>query len=422
MQNHYSLSDFGATRYETVLKNGLKVVFIEKEHAPIFAKMMMRAGSIFDPIGKEGLAHLTEHLIASGSKTHTKEEFSGIIESIGGYWNAITTEEFMSVDCEVSVPEHLTNMREYFNQALSHIHVTEEILEKEKGIIFSEIDRARSRTEYESDIYISSVFANGTVWGRPTLGTRDSVTSVTVKDVEDFFTTYCNVENMALVISGGCTLQDIQDVFSDIQFIHGQKHELPDDPEVLSPGTKVTHHQDIPQTNVILGFLAPVIGTREEALINFALRYAHDGVTSRFYKKIRNERSLAYAISNASITFNKLGYIGTGVGVPTDKVDQAIEAILECYKELIEEGIAQVDIDNKIDTMWFSSKRSYQRSSDLVSTMAYTTLYPEEDPLYGPFPDVYNYRKTYTSAEISAALKKYITLDSYYLVLNGKLE
>lgn len=422
MSKPYSLSDFGATRHETVLKNGLKVVFIEKPHAPIFAKMMIRAGSIFDPIGKEGLAHLTEHLIVSASKTHTKEEFSGIIESIGGYWNATTHEEYMTIDCEVATNDHLPNMREYFNQALTHIHVTLDSLEKEKSIVISEIERARSRSEYESDVYISSVFANGTQWGRPTLGSRESVATISLADVEQFFATHCTVENMALVISGGCTLEDIQQAFEGIEFIHGTQRELPKDPAVLAPGTKVTHHQDIPQTNVILGFVAPETNTREDALINFALRYAHDGVTSRFYKKIRNERGIAYAISNASITFNKLAYIGTGVGVPTDKVEQAIEAVLECYKELLEEGISQAQIDTKIDTMWFSAKRSYQRSSDLVSTMTYSTLYPEEHPLHGPFPDVYNYRRTYTAEEITAVLRKYITLDRYYLVLNGKLK
>ena len=113
-------------------------------------------------------------------------------------------------------------------------------------------------------------------------------------------------------------------------------------------------------------------------------------------------------------------YVGTSVGVPTNKVQETIDAIRECYTEFLEEGMTQKEIDEKTDTLWFSAKRANQTSSNLVSAYAYDELYPFKKILHGPYPDVFNYRKTYTAEEIHAVLKKYITLDSYYLVVNGR--
>ena len=90
------------------------------------------------------------------------------------------------------------------------------------------------------------------------------------------------------------------------------------------------------------------------------------------------------------------------------------------YKELLEEGVSQKEISDKIDTMWFSAKRTKQTSHDLASTMTYAELYPDEHALHGPYPDIYNYRRTYTSEEMFAVLKKYITIGTHFVALNGK--
>jgi predicted Zn-dependent peptidase len=419
MEKKYSLDDFGVKKHEGVLQNGLKVIFIEKPFAPIHAEIAMRAGQIYEPEDKPGLAHFTEHVIASGSSSKNVEEMSQIMESIGGYSNASTGEELMSVECEIALPEHLPRMREYFLHALSDIHITEEILARERGVITSEIERALSDPKYNAFWYLYRFFANGSRWGKPNLGTIQSISSFTKDDVMKFFETYCVVENMSLVVAGGCTWSDVERTFGDIPFLHGALHELPAEPEPIPPQI-IPYEQDIPQTTVMIGFLAPKVDTRENSLLNFALRIAHGGLSSRFFKKIRNERGLAYNVSRTAYNFKNLAYVGTSVGVPTNKVSEARQAILECYEDLIKEGVSQKEIDDKIDTMWFGAHRNMQVSEDWVSTFSYEQLYPDKHPLHGPFPDIYNYRRTYTADEINEVLKKYITLDSYYLVLNGK--
>lgn len=419
MEKTYSLADFGVTKKEGILKNGLRVVFIEKPFAPIYAKVAMRAGSVFDPVGKEGLAHFTEHILVSGSETLLKEEFSGIIESIGGYKNATTYREYMSVQCEVAIREQLPNIKEYFTQAFTSFYTNEKLLQKEKGVISSEIQRAVSNPDQEAIAYTRKIFGNNTPWETRALGTIESISAFTIEDVQNFFTTYCVVENMVLVVVGGCTWEDIEHTFGDIAFAHGIKHEIPQAPAIIE-SQKITYTQDIPQSKIFFGFLGPKVGTREYLLLNFAIHFAHHGFTSRFYKKIRTELGLAYALSSTGWELDTLQYTGTNVGVPTEKVDETIEALKRCYTELVEEGISQKDIDDKIDTMWFSAKRTMQTTEDFINTFTYAELFPEKNTLFGSYPDIYNYRKTFTSVEIKEVLQKYINLDKVYLVVSGR--
>ena len=56
---------------EKVLSNGLNVIAVQKKKLPIFQlSLVINAGSVDDPKGKEGLANLTANLIDEGTKKY----------------------------------------------------------------------------------------------------------------------------------------------------------------------------------------------------------------------------------------------------------------------------------------------------------------------------------------------------------------
>src|SRR3989339_884032 len=55
---------------EHILKNGMKVLILERHNSPTVAcYIYFRVGSIHEPTGQSGIAHLLEHLLFKG--THT---------------------------------------------------------------------------------------------------------------------------------------------------------------------------------------------------------------------------------------------------------------------------------------------------------------------------------------------------------------
>src|ERR1019366_3832975 len=56
---------------ERSLKNGMQVLMVERHDAPTVALVLrFRVGSVDDPRGETGIAHLLEHMMFKGTKTY----------------------------------------------------------------------------------------------------------------------------------------------------------------------------------------------------------------------------------------------------------------------------------------------------------------------------------------------------------------
>lgn len=66
----FDFTPLKSTVKETVLKNGLRVIVMEKPDAPVVSMITwVRAGSVDDPKGYTGMAHMFEHMAFKGTQT-----------------------------------------------------------------------------------------------------------------------------------------------------------------------------------------------------------------------------------------------------------------------------------------------------------------------------------------------------------------
>lgn len=74
------------------LGNGLEVAVVENHKAPIVLQMLYyKTGSVNDPKGKGGIAHLLEHMMFRGTKRLPDQAFNRLTEEHGAVSNAYTT-------------------------------------------------------------------------------------------------------------------------------------------------------------------------------------------------------------------------------------------------------------------------------------------------------------------------------------------
>jgi len=78
--------------FETIrLANGLKVWYKRIPQSPDAAiSLAVPYGSDSDPVGKEGLAHFTEHMLFADHLGRSEEEIKREIENLGGVTNGFT--------------------------------------------------------------------------------------------------------------------------------------------------------------------------------------------------------------------------------------------------------------------------------------------------------------------------------------------
>src|SRR5947207_11792135 len=67
------------------LKNGLTVLLMEQREIPIISfSFIVKAGSVADPAGKEGVASLAATLLRKGTKSRSADQISAELDFIGG--------------------------------------------------------------------------------------------------------------------------------------------------------------------------------------------------------------------------------------------------------------------------------------------------------------------------------------------------
>ena len=74
------------------LDNGLQVAVVENHKAPVVLQQVLyKTGSLYDPKGKGGIAHLLEHMMFRGTDKLPGKMFDNLTQKDGAQSNAYTT-------------------------------------------------------------------------------------------------------------------------------------------------------------------------------------------------------------------------------------------------------------------------------------------------------------------------------------------
>ncbi len=194
------------------LSNGLKVWFKRLPEAPdVSISVGVPYGSDADPHEKEGLAHLTEHILLSDHDGRTEEEIKGAIDAIGGRRNGFTTPDHTGYS--VTVPkEHGGFALEWMSRVVSPHAVDANLLQRSRIAVALEID-ARPRGLFENAWALLNPpwLLPPDFWRREFgMDTRDgrrydrwaSLQRITPEDAADFYDGYYVPEAMTLTVIG----------------------------------------------------------------------------------------------------------------------------------------------------------------------------------------------------------------------------
>src|SRR5882762_11986724 len=86
---------------KVVLKNGLTLLLMEKHGVPMVSvAAIVKAGSVADPAGEEGLASLTAGLLRKGTAKRSAQQFAADLDFIGAEFNADSSADYSAISGE----------------------------------------------------------------------------------------------------------------------------------------------------------------------------------------------------------------------------------------------------------------------------------------------------------------------------------
>ena len=176
---------------ERTLPNGLKVVSLQDNSSPTVAiHVWYDVGSKNDPAGRNGFAHLFEHIMFKSTKNMKSEMMDRLTEDVGGFNNASTWDDFTNY-YEVVPSNYLETLIWAEADRMANLTVDEPNFKSERAVVEEEFRQSVLAQPYGMfNEYIQQLSYTTHPYKRTTIGTLADLDTATVKDVQDFHTTY----------------------------------------------------------------------------------------------------------------------------------------------------------------------------------------------------------------------------------------
>jgi predicted Zn-dependent peptidase len=386
------------------LANGLTVVICERPEAPVFSFFThVDAGSVQDPMGKTGLAHMFEHMAFKGTdtigttnypaekvalakvetayaayiaerdkpvgrdeeklKALQKEwqeditaaqkyvkpnEFTQILESNGAEGlNAFTDEDETAY--HYSLPENRLELWAYL-ESERFLHPVMREFYKERNVV---IEERRLRTDSSPVGRLLEQFTTAAFqahpYHRPTIGWMSDLNTFSATDAKNFFDKYYVPSNMVVAVVGDVKAAQALPIIEKY-FGRLPTRPTPDERTTTEPPQNSERRvvlEDASQPIYLEGYHRPSFRSPDDAVYDAIADLMSDGRTSRLYRALVRDKKIASDSAGfTGLPGNKYPHLFAfyAIPLPGHKPEQMAVAIHEEIERLKTQDISDEEL------------------------------------------------------------------------------
>ena len=205
------------------LDNGLKVVVVPNNKAPIVQQMLWyKSGSADEPEGQGGVAHLLEHMAFNGTEHFAENQLVDYFESIGMAFgpevNAYTSfdETVYMLEVPADDPEMLLKGLTVLRDWACAITLDAGELDKERGVVTEEWRLGRGLSGRKQDVQIPFLLKDSRYAERLPIGKMDVIANIPRQRVLDFYKKWYRPDLMSVVVVGDADSQYLKQMVEDV--------------------------------------------------------------------------------------------------------------------------------------------------------------------------------------------------------------
>jgi zinc protease len=187
---------------EYLLPNGLRVLLVPDASKPTTTvNITYRVGSRMENYGETGMAHLLEHLMFKGSKSHPRvwEEMSQHGVNFNGTTSLDRTNYFETFAAK---PETLSWAIAMEADRMVNSRISGEDLKTEFSVVRNEMEMNENNSTTMLIERITSAAYQWHNYGKSTIGARTDVENVNIPHLQAFWRKYYQPDNATLIVAG----------------------------------------------------------------------------------------------------------------------------------------------------------------------------------------------------------------------------
>jgi len=326
---------------ETSTESGLRVVVDEVPGAPVSAVYLwVGVGSAEEQKGEHGAAHFVEHMLFKGTERHSPGEIAGLIEGLGGDMNAYTSHDQTVYYATVLTAHWALAMEVLSDMALNSCFDDEEI-ERERAVILEEIrGDAEDADRMLSDAVYSKVWRTHP-YGRPVIGSRQSVMGLSSSGVRKFWKRWYRPSNMVLSVSGDVSSEEVCRVAQQCFGNNAKRvHRLvrPQEPIQGRPRS-VFMEKGFKEPLVELAFPGVDISHEDAAALDVLGAALGSGNAGILESDLKLERGLVTGAWAAACSFRDSGLFSVGCSPLVGRTEEATARLWQLLEQVRVRGV-----------------------------------------------------------------------------------
>ncbi|MCU0457034.1 MAG: insulinase family protein [Bacteroidales bacterium] len=402
------------------LGNGMKVWGIEHNELPLVQySIVIDAGHNTEDMSKAGLASLTASLMNEGTRNKTPEELEDAIGLLGASIRISGGDDNMSVSVS-TLAKNFEKTIALVEEMLLEPRWDEEQFSLAKNRIINNLKRSKADPSYLASTTLNKLlFGENNILAVETVGTEESVSSMTTDDLRAFYGKYFTPSIAKLLVTGNVSRERVEKAFAGLsEKWQPAEVEVPKVTVPVPPAKSEIYFVDVPgakQSVIYIG--APSLPrTSPDYYPLYVANYKLGGSFNGLFNLIlREEKGFTYGARSGVSGSVDYGVFTASSMVRTNSTLESV-TIFKTEMEKYRENMPQEYIDFTKDALIKGNALRFETIGSLLgmlSTMTSFNLpvdYIKQEEAYV---------KALTPEKQLEIVKKYIDPSRMYYVVAG---
>ncbi|MFL6375062.1 MAG: M16 family metallopeptidase [Pyrinomonadaceae bacterium] len=405
---------------ERKLPNGLTLVSVRDNSSPtVSIHVLYSVGSKDDPQGRNGFAHLFEHIMFKSTKNMPAENMDRLTEDVGGLNNASTRDDFTNY-YEVIPSNHLETLLWAEAERMANLTVDEANFKSERAVVEEEYRQSYLARPYGMfNYYLQSLSYATHPYHRTTIGTLEDLNTATVTDVQNFHTAFYRPDNAYLIVVGDFDQAQL-DAWVDKYFdkIGHPSAPIPHVAATEPPRTKeqrfVKTRPNVPFPAVGITYLGPKSDDPDVPVLEVAEKILSGGESARLYQSLVYKQQIAQEAAFELQDRMEGGLlVFLAVGAQGKTPDVLEKALLAEIKSIQTSGVTPQELTKAKNQLIADAVRERENNDGKASAIEDEIAYQHSAQAVNS--DIQRLQAV-TAADVLRVMKKYFT-DNNRIVL-----
>jgi zinc protease len=360
---------------EMRLANGVRVVVVEKHSLPIVAgRILVGAGSEYEPAEKNGLASLTAQLLDEGTRTLTGPQIAERMEALGAQFG--TGAGYSHAVVSVTAPKST------FGEAMALAATTvaepsfaEGELTRVRNQMAAAYTRSQSTVEGLAGVAFNrALWDPSTAYSRPVGGTTASLQRISRADVAAFHQAEYSPARTTVLLVGDVTQDEARRIAEQSLgrwAAPARQSALPAPAPARTSSNRVilVDRPGSVQSGVYVGQAA--LGATSPDMIPFSAlaQVLGGGFRARLNMNLREAHGWTYGAFAGMNTFSDAGDFFVATSVRTNATDSAVAEIAREYRRIATEPVPADELRGALANVTGSFPNSVQTVQGLAGRM-----------------------------------------------------